>query len=235
MKVKLMEKFLSGAKKEKYIHDKSRKLLTKGNDLHSKNNLTKASVQYNKVIEYLQDHENDITTYKPYISGVYNDLGVALVKVKRENDALRIFDKALQFDPKNSQAWVNRGETLVTIEKYDDALKSFNTALSMEPDDKRALSFKGTALERLNKPKKAKEKTKGGLILPDATKKKPQEGVVVAVGPGRQAESGKRERMEVKVGDTIIYPPFGGQELKIDGEDLLIMQESNIWAKRIKK
>ncbi len=85
------------------------------------------------------------------------------------------------------------------------------------------------------KPKKAKEKTKGGLILPDAAQKKPQEGVVVAVGPGKLAESGKREPMEVKVGDTIIYPPFGGQELKIDGEELLIMPESSIWAKRIKK
>ncbi len=85
------------------------------------------------------------------------------------------------------------------------------------------------------KPKKAKEKSKGGLILPDVAKEKPQEGVVVAVGPGRVAESGKREPMDVKVGDIVIYPKFGGQELKIDGEELIIMPESGIWAKRIKK
>ncbi len=85
------------------------------------------------------------------------------------------------------------------------------------------------------KPKKAPVKSKGGLILPDVAKEKPQEGVVVAVGPGRTAESGKREPMEVKVGDTVIYPKFGGQELKIDGEELIIMPESGIWAKRIKK
>ncbi len=85
------------------------------------------------------------------------------------------------------------------------------------------------------KPKKAETKSKGGIILPDIAKKKPQEGMVVAVGPGRLMENGKREPMEVKVGDTIIYPQFGGQELKIDGEELLIMPESSIWAKRIKK
>ncbi len=85
------------------------------------------------------------------------------------------------------------------------------------------------------RPKKAEEKSKGGIILPDVAKEKPQEGKVVAVGPGKITESGKREPMEVKVGDTIIYPKFGGQELKIDGEELIIMPESSIWAKRIKK
>ncbi len=85
------------------------------------------------------------------------------------------------------------------------------------------------------KPKKAKEKSKGGIILPDVAKEKPQEGVVVAVGPGRVTASGKRESLQVKVGDTIIYPKFGGNELKIDGEELIIMPESSIWAKRIKK
>jgi chaperonin GroES len=85
------------------------------------------------------------------------------------------------------------------------------------------------------RPKKAKDKSKGGLILPDVAKEKPQEGVVVAVGPGRPTETGKREPLDVKVGDTIIYPPFGGQELKIDGEELIIMPENSIWAKRIKK
>lgn len=85
------------------------------------------------------------------------------------------------------------------------------------------------------KPKKAEEKSKGGLILPDAAQERPQEGKVVAVGPGRLTESGKREPLEVKVDDTIIYPRFGGNELKIDGEELVIIPESLIWAKRITK
>jgi|TARA_B100001971_G_C17950675_1_gene412367 chaperonin GroES len=85
------------------------------------------------------------------------------------------------------------------------------------------------------RPKKAETKSKGGIILPDAAKEKPQEGVVVAVGPGRVTASGKREILQVKVGDTIIYPKFGGQELKIDGEELVIMPEDSIWATRIKK
>ncbi len=85
------------------------------------------------------------------------------------------------------------------------------------------------------KPKKAEEKSKGGLILPEDAQEKPQEGKVVAVGPGRLTESGKREPMEVKVGDTIIYPKFSGNEIKIDGEELVIMPERNIWAKKITK
>ncbi len=85
------------------------------------------------------------------------------------------------------------------------------------------------------KPKKAETKSKGGIILPEVAKEKPQEGVVVAVGPGRITTTGKREVMQLKVGDTIVYPKFGGQELKIDGEELMIMPEDGIWAKRIKK
>ncbi len=77
--------------------------------------------------------------------------------MERQNDALRIFDKALHLDPKNSEAWINRGEALTTIEKYDEAIKSFNTALKLEPDNIRGLSSKGLALERMKKPKKAKE------------------------------------------------------------------------------
>jgi chaperonin GroES len=85
------------------------------------------------------------------------------------------------------------------------------------------------------RPKKVEEKSKGGIILPDTAKEKPQEGKVIAVGPGKIGENGKREPMDVKVGDTIIYPKYGGQELKIDDEKLIIMPESSIWAKRIKK
>lgn len=85
------------------------------------------------------------------------------------------------------------------------------------------------------RPKRAKEKTKGGVFLPESAQEKPQEGEVVAVGPGKITESGKREPMDVKVGDTIIYPKFGGNEFKVDGEDLIIIAADNLWAKRIKK
>ncbi len=85
------------------------------------------------------------------------------------------------------------------------------------------------------RPKKAEEKTKGGIILPDTAQEKPQEGKVVAVGPGKLGENGKREPMDVKVGDTVIYPKYGGNELKIDDEELKIMPESTIWAKKITK
>ncbi|UCE73890.1 MAG: tetratricopeptide repeat protein, partial [Methanomassiliicoccales archaeon] len=101
-----MEKILSGSKKEKYIHDKSRKLLEKGKQYQAKSNDTKASAQYTKLIDYLESHKDDITSYKGYISGVYNDLGEALIEVKRQRDALKIFDKAISLDPKNTGAWI---------------------------------------------------------------------------------------------------------------------------------
>ena len=87
----------------------------------------------------------------------------------------------------------------------------------------------------LIKPNKAEEKTKGGIILPDTAQEKPQEGKVIAVGPGKLGENGKREPMDVKVGDTVIYPKYGGSELKLNDEELIIMAESSIWAKKITK
>ena len=72
------------------------------------------------------------------------------------------------------------------------------------------------------------EKTKGGIIIPDNAKEKPQEGEVVAVGPGARDESGKIAPMEVKAGDRVLFGKWSGSEVKIDGEDLLIMKESDI-------
>ena len=72
------------------------------------------------------------------------------------------------------------------------------------------------------------EKTKGGIIIPDTAKEKPQEGEVLAVGPGARDESGKRIEPDVKVGDRILFGKWSGTEVKIDGEDLLIMKESDI-------
>jgi chaperonin GroES len=71
-------------------------------------------------------------------------------------------------------------------------------------------------------------KTKGGIIIPDTAKEKPQEGEVVAVGPGVRDDEGKRVPMDVKAGDFILFGKWSGSEVKIDGEDLLIMKESDI-------
>ena len=74
----------------------------------------------------------------------------------------------------------------------------------------------------------AEEKTKGGIIIPDTAKEKPQEGEVVGVGPGARDEAGKLVPLDVKVGDRIIFGKWSGTEVKIDGEDLLIMKESDV-------
>ena len=74
--------------------------------------------------------------------------------------------------------------------------------------------------------------TKGGIVLPDTVKEKPQEGKVIAVGPGRLTEDGKRIAMEVKVGDIVVYAKYGGTEFKEDDEELMILRESDILAKR---
>ncbi len=76
----------------------------------------------------------------------------------------------------------------------------------------------------------AEDKTSGGIIIPDTAKEKPQEGKIVAVGPGRQDENGKVIKMNVKVGNKVLYSKYGGTELKYEGEDYLIMSESDILA-----
>ncbi len=72
------------------------------------------------------------------------------------------------------------------------------------------------------------QKTKGGIIIPDTVKEKPQEGVVVSVGPGARDESGKLQPLDVKAGDRILFGKWSGSEVKLEGEDLLIMKESDI-------
>jgi chaperonin GroES len=74
----------------------------------------------------------------------------------------------------------------------------------------------------------AEEKTKGGIIIPDTAKEKPQEGEVIAAGPGARDESGKMVPLDVKAGDRILFGKWSGTEVRIDGEDLLIMKESDI-------
>ena len=84
------------------------------------------------------------------------------------------------------------------------------------------------------KPIEREEVTKSGIVLPDTVKEKPQEGKVAAVGPGRLSEDGKRVAMDVKVGDVVIYAKYGGTEIKVDDEELVILRESDILAKKIK-
>ena len=74
----------------------------------------------------------------------------------------------------------------------------------------------------------SEEKTKGGIIIPDTAKEKPSEGVIEAVGPGARDEAGKIQPLDVKVGDRILFGKWSGTEVKLDGEDLLIMKESDV-------
>lgn len=85
------------------------------------------------------------------------------------------------------------------------------------------------------KPIEREEVTKGGIVLPDTVKEKPQEGKVLAAGPGRLSEDGKRIAMDVKVGDVVLYVKYGGTEVKVDGEELMILRESDILAKRVSR
>jgi chaperonin GroES len=80
------------------------------------------------------------------------------------------------------------------------------------------------------RPVEEKEQKKGGIIIPDTAKEKPQEGKVVAVGPGKFSESGERITPEVKKGDRVLYGKYSGTEVNIDGEDYLILRESDILA-----
>ena len=74
----------------------------------------------------------------------------------------------------------------------------------------------------------SEEKTKGGIIIPDTAKEKPQEGQIIAVGPGGRDEAGKLTPLDVKTGDKVLFGKWSGTEVKIDGQDLLIMKESDI-------
>ena len=80
------------------------------------------------------------------------------------------------------------------------------------------------------KPSPADEKTKGGIILPDIAKEKPVMGEVVAVGPGKVTDDGKKIEPEVKVGDKVLYGKYSGTEVTIDGDEYLIMREADVFA-----
>ena len=77
----------------------------------------------------------------------------------------------------------------------------------------------------------AEEKTSGGIIIPDNAKEKPQKGEIIAVGPGKINDQGKRNEMSLKKGDKVLYGKYSGTEVKIDGDDYLILRESDVLAK----
>jgi chaperonin GroES len=80
------------------------------------------------------------------------------------------------------------------------------------------------------KPAPAEERTKGGIILPDTAKEKPVVGEIVAVGPGKVSDDGKKIAPEVKVGDKVLYGKYSGTEVTVEGEEYLIMREADIFA-----
>jgi len=82
----------------------------------------------------------------------------------------------------------------------------------------------------LIRPVEEEEQKKGGIIIPDTAKEKPQQGEVVAVGPGRISDAGERVKLDVSVKDRVLYGKYAGTEVTVDGEDYLIMRESDIFA-----
>lgn len=90
------------------------------------------------------------------------------------------------------------------------------------------MKFKPAADRILVKPSEGKEKTKGGIYLPDTAKEKPQEGTIIAVGEGKKNEEGKVVPVSFKVGATVLYGKYSGTEIKIDEDDYLIIREEDI-------
>jgi chaperonin GroES len=93
-----------------------------------------------------------------------------------------------------------------------------------------AMKIKPLADRVVIKPAAAEEKTKGGIILPDTAKEKPVVGEVMAVGPGKVTDDGKKVLLEVKVGDKVLYGKYSGTEVTLDGDEYLIMREADIFA-----
>jgi chaperonin GroES len=83
-------------------------------------------------------------------------------------------------------------------------------------------------------PKEAEERTAGGIVLPDTAKEKPQRGTVLAVGPGKLQDDGKRSPVSVAVGDEVIYGKYSGSDIEVDGREVKILRESDILAKVVK-
>ncbi len=104
------------------------------------------------------------------------------------------------------------------------------TKSATKPATKSATKLQPLGDRVVIKPTPREEMTKSGIVLPDTAKEKPQEGTIIAVGPGRTLDDGKREAMDVKQGQKVLYAKYAGTEFKIDGEDLLIVSQKDILA-----
>ena len=93
-----------------------------------------------------------------------------------------------------------------------------------------ATSLKPLGDRVIVKPREKEEMTKSGIVLPDTASEKPQEGNVLAVGPGRVLDNGKRVEMDVKAGDKVLFAKYAGTEVKLDGEDYLVIRETDLLA-----
>ena len=93
-----------------------------------------------------------------------------------------------------------------------------------------ATSLKPLGDRVIVKPKAKEEMTRSGIVLPDTASEKPQEGEVLSVGPGRMLDNGKRVEMEVKSGDTVLFAKYAGTEVKLEGEEYLVIRESDLLA-----
>jgi chaperonin GroES len=110
---------------------------------------------------------------------------------------------------------------------FDDAVPARKTARTLIFKENQ-MAFRPLHDRVVLRRIEGEEKSKGGIIIPDTVKEKPQEGEVVAVGPGARDESGNLAVLDVKAGDRVLFGKWSGAEVKIDGEDLLIMKESDI-------
>ena len=111
---------------------------------------------------------------------------------------------------------------LVRKHSLESLGRGLNTAM--------ATSLKPLGDRVIVKPKAKEEMTKSGIVLPDTASEKPQEGSVLAVGPGRVLDNGKRVEMDVKSGDTVLFAKYAGTEVKLDGEEYLVIRESDLLA-----
>jgi len=93
-----------------------------------------------------------------------------------------------------------------------------------------AVNFRPLSDKVLVKPIDAEQQTAGGIFLPESAKQKPQEGEVISAGPGRVLDDGSRKELSVKIGDRVIYSKYGGTELKLDGQEYIILDEDQIYA-----
>ncbi len=93
-----------------------------------------------------------------------------------------------------------------------------------------ALKLKPLADRLIVKPMEEEETTPSGIVLPETAKEKPQRGEVLAVGPGARGDDGNRQPMDISVGDTVLFAKYGGTEIKMDGDKLLILRESDVLA-----